>query len=119
MGRIAPHQGTRRRRQVLGGAPRAVQVAHPERCGAIAANAGHPEAPFTVRESLRVSCPALPGSDARALCCFAANIRALSTGNFELTPDPPSTCPIRRRIATPGSGSDRLVFSSGVHSYAY
>ena len=74
MGRIAPHQGTRRRRQVLGGAPRAVQVAHPDRLRIDKSNAAHPEAPFTLRESLRVSFPALPGSDARANLRFEANI---------------------------------------------
>ena len=86
MGRIAPHQGTRRRRQVLGGAPRTVQAAHPERPGAIFSNAPHPEAPFTLRESLRKSCPALPGSDAQGDLRFEANIALCVYSNFELTP---------------------------------
>ena len=93
MGRIAPHQGTRRRRQVLGGAPGAVQAAHPDLLRIDESNAAHPEAPSTVRGTLRVSSPALPGSDDRAESCFEANIAFRVSGNFELTPDPPSTCP--------------------------
>ena len=74
MGRIAPHQGTRRRRQVLGGAPRAVQAAHPGRPGSIFSNAGHPQAPFSLREPLLVSYFSRASTEVNRRKRFAANI---------------------------------------------